>query len=86
MVTDALGLVTLLVAATSAIAVLDPDLSDFVGSWAPMLIVLGSVLVGGIIGSLLRIEERLESLGGWLQRRLQGDAPPKGGTASSRAS
>lgn len=74
LVTDALGLVTLLIAATSAMAVLDPDLSDFVGSSAPMLVVLGSLLVGGIIGSLLRIEERVESLGGWLQRRLEGNS------------
>src|SRR6185312_9967988 len=40
-VTDALGLVTLLIAGTSAIAVLDDDLSDLVGDSAPMLIVLG---------------------------------------------
>lgn len=78
LVTDALGLVTLLIAATSAMAVLDPDLSSFVGSSAPMLVVLGSLLVGGIIGSLLRIEERVESLGGWLQRRLQGDRSAEG--------
>ena len=40
-VTDGLGLVTLLVAATSAAAVLDPSCSDAVGSSAPVLIVLG---------------------------------------------
>ena len=73
LVTDALGLVTLLIAATSAMAVLDPDLSDAVGSSAPMLIVLGALLVGGIIGSLLRIEARVEGFGGWLQVRLQGE-------------
>ena len=71
-VTDSLGLVTLLIAGTSAMAVLSGDLEEYVGSSAPMLIVLGSLLVGGIVGSLLRIEERLEGLGGWLQRRLQG--------------
>jgi uncharacterized membrane protein YqgA involved in biofilm formation len=38
-----------------------------------MLIVLGSLLVGGIVGSLLRLEARVESLGGWLQTRLSGD-------------
>ena len=72
LVTDALGLVTLLIAATSAMAVLDDSLSDAVGDSAPMLIVLGSLLVGGIVGSLLRLEERLEGFGGTLQRRLQG--------------
>jgi len=73
LVTDGLGLVTLLIAATSAMAVLDPDLADEVGDSAPMLIVLGAVLVGGIVGSLLRLESRVEGLGGWLQRRLAGE-------------
>jgi uncharacterized membrane protein YqgA involved in biofilm formation len=74
LVTDALGLVTLLIAGTSAMAVLSPDLADEVGDSAPMLIVLGSLLLGGIAGSLLRLEQRVEGLGGWLQRRLAGDA------------
>ena len=78
LVTDALGLVTLLIAATSAMAVLDPDLSDFAGSSAPMLVVLGALLVGGIVGSLLRLEARVEGLGGWLQQRLQGDDSAEG--------
>lgn len=73
-VTDSLGLVTLLIAGTTAIAVLDPELSDFVGSSAPMLIVLGSLLIGGIAGSLLRLEMRVESFGGFLQKRLAGSA------------
>jgi len=73
LVTDALGLVTLLIAATSATAVLDDSLADRVGSSAPMLIVLGSLLVGGIVGSALRLEQRLEDFGGTLQRRLQSE-------------
>lgn len=73
-VTDALGLVTLLVAALSAAAVLDAPLAAAVGRGAPVLIVLGSLLVGGIAGSLLRIEDRLEGLGARLQSRLGGGA------------
>lgn len=73
LVTDGLGLVTLLIAATSAMAVLDTGLADEVGSSAPMLIVLGSILLGGIAGSLLRLESRVEGVGGWLQRRLAGE-------------
>jgi len=72
LVTDALGLVTLLIAALSAVAVTDPALAEEVGSHAPLLIVLASLVVGGIIGSLLRLEQRVESLGGWLQTRLSG--------------
>lgn len=66
-VTDGMGLVTLLVAALSAAAVLDPALRAVVGSGA-VLVVLGAVLIGGIIGSLVRLEDRLESLGERLQR------------------
>ncbi|RNL64940.1 DUF554 domain-containing protein [Nocardioides marmoriginsengisoli] len=74
-VTDALGLVTLLIAASSAFAVSDDAFSDAVGGSAPMLIVLGALLIGAIIGSLARIEDRLEGLGDVLQRRLS-----RGGT------
>lgn len=70
-VTDGLGLVTLLIAASSAASIADPRWADAVGTSAPMLIVLGSLLLGGILGSLLRVEDRLESLGAWLQTRLQ---------------
>ncbi len=68
-VTAALGLVTLLIAGQAAVAVSDRALSDAVGTSAPMLIVLGSLVIGGIIGSLLRLEQRVEDLGGWLQDR-----------------
>jgi uncharacterized membrane protein YqgA involved in biofilm formation len=69
-VTDGLGLVTLLIAVLSALTVTDPALVAEVGSSAPMLVVLGSLLLGGIVGSLLRLEQRVESVGGWLQSRL----------------
>lgn len=67
-VTDGLGLVTLLIAAYSAVEVSSPALADAVGDAAPMLIVLGALITGGIIGSLLRLEDRLEGLGARLQR------------------
>lgn len=69
-VTDALGLVTLLIAASSAFAVDDAVFSRAVGENAPILVVLASLVVGGIVGSLLRLENRLEGLGQGLQRRL----------------
>ncbi|MFD7306798.1 DUF554 domain-containing protein [Promicromonospora sp. NPDC059942] len=83
-VTDILGLVTLLVAALSAFAVTDAAFVSATGSGAPVLIVLGSLLIGGIAGSLLRIEDRLEGLAGtiqgWLARRS--DARRSGGSRS----
>lgn len=72
-VTDCLGLVTLLVAILSALDITSPALVAAVGSGVPVLIVLGGLLIGGIAGALLRIEERLESLAGtiqhWVARR-----------------
>ncbi|CAN5140859.1 DUF554 domain-containing protein [soil metagenome] len=67
LVTDALGLVTLLIAAQAAMAVSDSQLTDEVPRGGAILIVLGALAFGGIIGSALGIEARLESLGGWLQ-------------------
>jgi uncharacterized membrane protein YqgA involved in biofilm formation len=72
LVTDAIGLITLLIAGLSAVAVTDPALAEKVGPHAPLLIVLGALVIGGIIGSMLRLEQRVEGLGGWLQVRLQG--------------
>lgn len=71
-VTSALGLVTLLIAADAAAAVNSDALTSSTGRGAPTLIVLGSLAVGGIIGSFARLEDRLEDLGGFLQRRLGG--------------
>lgn len=79
-VTDGLGLVTLLVAALSATAVVDDELVDAVGESAPVLVVLAAVLLGGITGSLLRIEERLEGLGAAIRTRL----PASDGDATER--
>lgn len=70
LVTDALGLVTLVIALLSALTVTDRILADAVGASAPLLIVLGAMLIGGITGSLLRIEHRLEAFGAWLQHRF----------------
>lgn len=82
LVTDALGLVTLLIAALTVMDVRSPALRDAVGPQAPVLIVLGALLVGGICGSLLRIEDRLEALGGWLRTRLSGTTDADGANAS----
>ena len=79
-VTDVLGLVTLLVAGLSATAVADPALRAAVGAGVPVLVVLGSLLIGSIAGSLLRIEARLEGLAGTIQTWVARRWPSEGGT------
>lgn len=69
-VTDALGLVTLLIGALSALRVTAPELAAATGPSAPVLVVLGALLLGGIGGSLLDIERRLEGCGQWLRTLL----------------
>ena len=69
-VTDALGLITLVIGALNVAAITDVDFADAVGSSWTLLIVLGALVIGGVAGSLLRIEDRLEDFGGWLQDTL----------------
>ena len=83
-VTDALGLVTLLIGGLSAMAVTSNALAAEVGSAAPVLIVLGSLLLGGIAGSLVDIESRLDRLGDWLRRRLSRSAAQDGDQEARR--
>ena len=84
-VTDGLGLVTLLIGALSAASVTSPALAAAVGGGAPVLIVLGSLLLGGIAGSLVDVERRLEGLGGLIRARLvRGGTPVEGAHAQGR--
>ncbi|MGA8047782.1 MAG: DUF554 domain-containing protein [Dermatophilaceae bacterium] len=81
-VTDVLGLVTITIAALSAAAVTDSAFRSATGSGAPVLIVLGSLLIGGITGSLLRIEARLGSLATVVHDRFGRAAPRDESTLS----
>lgn len=74
-VTDALGLVTLVIGGLNIAALTDADYIAAVGGGGTLLIVLGALLIGGIGGSLLRIEDRLESFGAWLQGRFTRGEP-----------
>jgi len=69
-VTDALGLVTLVIGGLNIASLRDQDYIDAVGGGGTLLIVLGALVLGGILGSLLRLEDRLEGIGGWLQAKF----------------
>lgn len=65
-VTDGMGLTTLLVAALSAAAIVSPDLRAELTTGA-VLVVLAALVLGGLFGSAFGIERRLEQFGHWLQ-------------------
>ena len=71
LITDILGLVTLLAAANALIPLWSTEyVSALPKGWA-LLCVLGSLLVGAIIGSALHLEEKLEVLGENLRKRFR---------------
>jgi uncharacterized membrane protein YqgA involved in biofilm formation len=73
-VMDGLGLVTIVVGVDAALAATRAPLTQLVGGAAaeavPVLIVLGSVVVGGILGEVIRIESGLEAVGDALKHRF----------------
>ncbi len=77
LMTDVLGAVTILGAASALKELWSKNLSENVPQGAPILIVLASLLLGGLIGSLLGIEEKLEILGNRLRSRFDaaGNSP-----------
>ena len=70
LITDALGLVTFISGASACAALWNKSYLDAVGSGKPILITLGGLLIGGLIGSLFRIEDRLERAGDKLRSRF----------------
>ncbi|WP_347347011.1 DUF554 family protein [Nigerium sp.] len=71
-ITDVLGLMTLVLGGLSAVSITSAEFARAVGGGASTLIVLGSLLVGALVGTALRLEERLEGAADWLRVRLPG--------------
>ncbi len=71
--TDVLGIFVVVLGIGDALTTFGDELSGALGR-AAVLVVLGSLLVGGLLGELLAIEARLERLGAWLRERtVRGD-------------
>ena len=79
-VTDALGLVTLVIGGLNVAALGDAAYRRAVTPSGTLLVVLGAMLIGGIVGSLVRLEDRLEQIGTVLQKRLTAE-----GSSAARA-
>ena len=63
LLTDVLGLVLILGAASAVLPLWSTRYVESVPQGWTLLIVLGSLLIGGLIGSLLKLENRLDGLG-----------------------
>lgn len=68
-VTDVLGLLTLVIAGTSIVPLAAEPLRSAVGS-AGLVVIMVSMLIGTLIGSALKLEDRVTQLGAWLRRSL----------------
>ncbi|MEY3561320.1 MAG: hypothetical protein RL068_472 [Actinomycetota bacterium] len=70
--TDAMGLVVLVIGALNLAELSNAQFEDATENFPTILVVLASLLIGGVLGSLLGIEQRLEQFGSWLQARTKG--------------
>ena len=71
LLTDVLGLVTLHGAASALSPLWSTRYIDALPKGWSLLVVLGSLLIGGLIGSALKLENRLDSLGESLRIRFK---------------
>lgn len=89
-VTDVLGLFVVVLGITDALDTFGPELAGRLGRGA-VLVVLGSLLVGGILGELVDVEARLTRVGEWLRDLVLGrdavilHATPAGGQRGREA-
>jgi uncharacterized membrane protein YqgA involved in biofilm formation len=70
--TDAMGLVVLVIGALNLFSLQDKDFVAAVTASGTLLVVLGALLIGGIIGSLIGIDTKLTHFGTWLQLKTSG--------------
>jgi uncharacterized membrane protein YqgA involved in biofilm formation len=70
LITDVLGLITVLAAAGAVIPLFSSDFASSLPKGWTLLSILGSLLIGGLIGSALKLEDRLEMLGENLRRKF----------------
>ena len=70
LITDVLGCVTLLAAADAISALWGPQFTEQMPRGWTLLGTLFALILGGVLGSYLRIQDRLEDVGGFLKRKF----------------
>ena len=71
LITDVLGLVTLLGATSALIPLWKNSFNSQIPKSTGLLLILGSMLIGGLLGSALKLEQRLDAFGENLRRRFR---------------
>jgi uncharacterized protein len=69
-VTQILGLISLVIGAQSITQGFSAAFAEAVGPNSRLLVVLGALLIGGVAGSLLRLEDRLDGAADWLREKF----------------
>lgn len=72
LITDVLGCITFLAAADAAMSLWNPEFARGVPRGWTLLGTLFAMIIGGIVGTLLKIQERLESFGASLKEKFGG--------------
>lgn len=70
--TDAMGLIVLVIGALNLLELSNENFAKSTGAFPTILVVLAALLIGGVLGSLMNIEGRLEQFGSWLQAKTKG--------------
>lgn len=71
MITDILGLITILGATSALIPLWSTEFTKALPEGSPLLLILASMLLGGLFGTLLKIESRVENFGENLRKRFK---------------
>lgn len=70
-ITDVLGLITLLGAVSALIPLWSDGFNDSLPQGAPLLVILLTMLIGGFIGTALKLESKLDIFGETLRRKFR---------------
>ncbi|MDR1824553.1 MAG: DUF554 domain-containing protein [Bifidobacteriaceae bacterium] len=70
LITQVLGLFSMVLGGRAIAQGLSPALTQEVGENAPLLVVLGALLLGALIGAGIRLEQRLDGAADWLRGKV----------------